>query len=487
MEFKLADVDSQQTMKATLGGRRLGVPSVVAQALGNTAPIDSALTFMPLVVGVGIGAGAGGAAPLSMLLAAIGTFGIAWTLSRFSRQLENTGSSYVFISRSFGDRAGTAFGTLNYMVVVFGPLTPLIFGGFVSDYLRIRFALEIPWWLISLGLVVAVGVAVSFGVAISSRAMLALASVGMLTIVSFSILVIVQVLGRGDVSAIAPLQPSSSGSGWLGVFWGMLFGLSMFGGYDSAQNLAEETRDPKRSIPRAMMITVSLMAAYYVLVSYAQVVGFGLDSAAIAQHPFPLLALAAPESYGASWLVDFLILLLILDDFSLCVAGCVYGSRGLFALSRDGRLPAMFTVVSRKRSIPVVGMLLQVVWMGVLVILVRLTGPFLAKDGVPEYMPVFAWIGSAQGLITSIISGTICLGAFGWLRSRDKSPVLLIAAASIGVTAAGVTLWASMYQGSIETYLALVVILVFLAISFAQSTILLRRGKFAPATFLEDA
>lgn len=483
----MANVDSQQTLKASLGGRRLGVPSVVAQALGNTAPIDSALTFMPLVVGVGMGTGAGGAAPLSMLLAAIATFGIAWTLSRFSRQLDNTGSSYVFISRSFGDRAGTAFGSLNYAAVVFGPLTPLIFGGFVSDYLNIRFGLDIPWWLISLGLVAAIGVAVSFGVELSSRAMLGLASVGMLTIISFSILVIVQVLGRGDVPAAAPLQASSSGSGWLGVFWGMLFGLSMFGGYDSAQNLAEETRDPKRSIPRAMLITVSLMAAYYVLVAYAQVVGFGMDSAALAEHTFPLLALAAPGSFGASWLVDFLIILLMLDDFSLCVAGCVYGSRGLFALARDGRLPSAFTVISRKRSIPVVGMALQVVWMVVLVVVVHVTGRFLAQDGVPEYMPVFVWIGSAQGLITSILSGTICVGAFGWLRRRDKNPVLLIVAAGIGVAAAGVTLFASMYQASAGTYLALAAIFVFLVISFVQSTILLRRGRFAPATFLEDA
>jgi amino acid transporter len=420
-------------------------------------------------------------------LAAIATFGIVWTLSRFSRQLDNTGSSYVFISRSFGDRAGTAFGTLNYAAVVLGPPTPLIFGGFVSDYLNIRFGLDIPWWLIALGLVAAIGVAVSFGVEFSSRVILVVATVGMSTIIAFSVLVIVHVLGRGDVSAAAPLQPSSSGSGWLGVFWGMLFGLAMFGGFDSAQNLAEEARDPKRSVPRAMLITVILMAVYFVVVSYAQVVGFGMDSAAMAEHPFPLLALAAPGSFGSSWLVDLFMVLLILDDFTLCVAGCVYASRGLFALARDGRLPSVFTVISRKRSIPVAGMAVQVAWMAVLVVVVHLTGRYVAPDGVPEYMPMFVWIGTAQGLITSIISAAVCLGAFGWLRRRDKNPVILIVAASVGAAAAGVTLLVSMVQASTATYVALVVIFVFLVISFVQSTILLRQGKFAPATFLEDA
>ena len=140
----MTKVDEEKNPGASLGDRRLGLAQAVAQALGTTAPVFGALTFLPLVVG-GKGIGAGGAAPLSVLLSAVAAFGVAWTLSRFSRQLDNTGSCYVYISRSFGDRAGTAFGSLNYFSIVFGPITPLIFddaggpgGSSVAKPLRFR-------------------------------------------------------------------------------------------------------------------------------------------------------------------------------------------------------------------------------------------------------------------------------------------------------------------------------------------------------------
>jgi len=473
------------TTPAALGTRRLGLGQVVAQSLGTNSPVFNAVTFLPLIAGgAGSHAGAGGAIPLSVLLSAVAAFGVAWTLSRFSRQVDATGSCYLYISRSFGDRAGTAFGSLNYFSIVLGPLTPLIFGGYVEDFLGSRFGLHVPWWLLSLALVAVVGVVLMLGVSISTRAQLVWSLVSMLAIVAFSAFVIVRGLGAGTVPAHAPFDVASANGGWLGVVWGMLYGLFIFTGFESAQNLSEETPNPRRSIPRAMLIVVGLTSVYYLIVAYATVIGFGSDGGAIARDAAPLLTLAAPGSFGASWLADLLTVMLLFDIFSLTVATCVYGSRGLFALARDGRLPAAFTRVSRKRKIPMLGTAVPVVWMAVLVIATHVTAPLLspAQEGTPEFMPVFSWIGGAQSLITVIIWGILCLGAFGWLRRRDSRPAVLVAAAGVAVLGTGGALFASLDHAEASVYVALALVVAYLIFSFLQTTIQRRRGQFALST-----
>ncbi|WP_028921692.1 APC family permease [Pseudonocardia acaciae] len=479
----MANLTSEQT-RLTLGARGLGLTDVVAQALGAVGPVFGALTFLPLIAGGG-GAGAGGAVPLSILFSAAAVFGVAWTLSRFARRLDTTGSVYDYISRSFGDRAGTAFGSLSYFATILGiATTPLIFGGYLEDFLASRFGLTAPWWLISLGFVVVVAVVLALGVSISTRAQLALTLLSMLTVIAFSVSVIVRGLAGGAVPAQAPFDVGSSTGGWLGVCWGLLYGLFIFSGFESAANLAEETPNPKRSVPRAMLITVGLVTTFHLLVAYATVVGFGLDGGEVARYPVPLLALAAPGSFGAAWLVDLLTVMVLLDIFALTVAICVGGSRGLFALARDGRLPAAFTKVSRTRNIPVLGVTVPVVWMAVVVIAVHVTGGLLsrAQEGsdqlAPEYMPVFSWLGGLQGLVTAITWGTVCLGALGWLRRRDSRRGYLVGAAGLGVLAGCGVLFASLYHAPASVYVALALVIAFLIFSVAQSTIQRRRGRF---------
>jgi amino acid transporter len=332
-------VQDASPSRASLGVRRLGLSQVIAQSLATNAPVFGGLTFLPLIAGGTRGNGAGGAIPLSVLFSAVAVFGVMWTLSRFSRYVDATGSVYVYISRSFGDRTGTAFGSLNYLSIVLGPLTPLIFGGYLEGYLDDRFGLDIPWWMLSLGLIAVAGLVLTLGVGISTRIQLVWMLVAMLTITAFSVVVIIRSISGGGVHALAPFDVDSSPGGWMGIAWGMLYGLFIFAGVESAQNLAEETPNPRRSIPRALLIVVGLLTVYFLLVAYATVVGFDLNGDAIAQDPAPLLALAAPGSFGASWLVDLLTLMLLFDMFTLTLATCVYGSRGLFALARDGRLP----------------------------------------------------------------------------------------------------------------------------------------------------
>ena len=66
----------------------------------------------------------------------------------------------------------------------------------------------------------------------------------------------------------------------------------MFIGWENGPALAEEARDPKRTIPRAIYISVAIGAALFVTFAYATVTGFGYDVSSIGRSSIPFLAVA---------------------------------------------------------------------------------------------------------------------------------------------------------------------------------------------------
>ena len=135
------------------------------------------------------------------------------------------------------------------------------------------------------------------GVALSTRAQLVLALLSITVVLIFSVYVILKV-GSGNHVAKA-FTPSSSPNGWTGVMFGVLYGVLLFTGFETAANLGEETAHPKRDIPRAVLISVLVVSGFYVLCCYAQIAGFHFSLDAIGKNAgAPLFGLAGPTSDG---------------------------------------------------------------------------------------------------------------------------------------------------------------------------------------------
>src|SRR5262249_51229196 len=99
-----------------LGPKLLSLPDVIAQSIGFLGPVFSSAFVIPLVVGVISASGKGGgvAAPLSVLLAAVGVFGLGWVVSSYAKEIHAAGSLYDYVTRGLGARVGTAAGWLYY-------------------------------------------------------------------------------------------------------------------------------------------------------------------------------------------------------------------------------------------------------------------------------------------------------------------------------------------------------------------------------------
>ncbi|HKA96788.1 MAG TPA: amino acid permease [Streptosporangiaceae bacterium] len=399
-----------------LGPRRLRLPDVIAQSLGFMGPVFSAAFVIPLVVGVisATGKGGGVASPLSVIIAAVGIFAIGWIVSSYARQIQAAGSLYDYVTRGLGDRIGAATGTLYYggiLVLLIGLL--LLIGGYIQSTLAAEFHVNpLPSWAWTLLLIALIAAILYLGVRISTRSQLTLALVSMTAVLIFFISVIVKL---GSANSIKPFNPSSAAQGWSGIFFGVLYGVLLFVGFETAANLAEETPNPKRHIPVAVLGTAGIAVVFYALATYVQVAGFHYSLKAItAAAAAPLFALGAPKTaggYGGTWTDRGLELVVLFDMLAVAIGCAVAASRGIFAMARDRRLPRSLALTSKRHGTPL-GATVLITGLSLLVLLVNQywTGLF-ALPKTPHYFAMFAWGSTFGGFALIVVYLLMSVGA----------------------------------------------------------------------------
>ena len=195
--------------------------------------------------------------------------------------------------------------------------------------------------------------------------------------------------------------------------------LYAFVGFENASVPAEETADPKRTIPRAMVLTVLATAALYALVQlgYAAVMSPG---------PAP----ATPLSAYAETLVGPFGAVLLAITAMASVAGNVGGSmtstpRVTYALSRQGALPAWFGQIAGRYATPANSIL----FMGVLGAVLALTGSFV-------------WLAVVSTLSRLFVYGA-CMAALPRARPGALSWMMMAAGLAVCVWAAAQSKWQS--------------------------------------------
>ena len=282
-----------------LGAKVLSFPDVIAQSVGFMGPVFTSAFVIPLVVGVASVTGKGGgiASPLSVLIAGIGVFAIGWIVSSYAKEVRTAGSLYEYVSRGLGERIGTAAGGPYYAgVTMLTAAVLLILGGYLQSTIASEFSVNpLPGWAWSLIFLVIVALVLYFGVRISTRVQLVLALISIIVVTVFFISVIVKL---GSANSFKPFRPSSSADGWPGIFFGVLYGILLFTGFESSANLAEQTPDPYNRSPFVMFMA-GIATIFFVLATYVEVAGFHYSLKTLgAAASAPLFALGAAKSAG---------------------------------------------------------------------------------------------------------------------------------------------------------------------------------------------
>jgi amino acid transporter len=242
------------------------------------------------------------------------------------------------------------------------PLLYLIFGNVLSVYLQSHF--NTPTWLWAPFAAIAgilVWALVYRGVRISTEAGVIL---GGFEIVVFLALAITLIIAAGSNNTLSVFSPNTGNSNGLGsVFAGMVYTVLAFIGFEAAAPLGEEAKDPRRTIPRAVVWSCVLIGLFYILCYYGAIVYFGPNLAADAKNGFfafnggdPWDGLAATV-WGP---LSILVLLAIINSaIANSNAGANAATRMGYALARAGILPRSLASIHPRFKTPYIAVHVQ--------------------------------------------------------------------------------------------------------------------------------
>lgn len=315
----------------TPGSRPVGFWEAVAQSAALVSPA------------VGVTAGniyvaqyAGFASPLAFVSAFIICVAIAIVIRGYASRITTAGSFYVYLTQTFGPVAGFISGAMQlsaYLILLI--FQPLFFSIFMTGTFP---GLGVHWgfWACA---ICAFSVALTiYGAKLSLRAGLALLAI---EVIAFLLLAVIILAKSGaDGLSIAPFLPSSSLQGLSGLLFCNVFTIFAFAGFESATTLSGDVRNPAKTIPRAVLATTIALGVFFVFVTYAEVIGFGMTDAGLKDlttNASPFVELAG--RFGGPWLQALIIAATGFSLLALNIVTFSAASRLISALGRDGFAP----------------------------------------------------------------------------------------------------------------------------------------------------
>ena len=214
---------------------------------------------------------AGGSLPLSVVLALVACLFTASSIAELARNMPAAGSLATYAAQGLHRGVGflVAWG-YTLVGVLIPPLVLLQLGFTTASTLNSEFAgypadLWWPWTLLGALIVAAAGL---YGIRTSARLGTVL---GVFEIAVFLVLGIMLVLHAGSANTLTVFGTGHTpdGGGISSVIAGSVFTILAFGGFEGAAPLAEEARDPRRTIRRAVLLATLIIGGLYIFTTYA--------------------------------------------------------------------------------------------------------------------------------------------------------------------------------------------------------------------------
>ena len=418
--------------------KKLGLLGVMLPGLAQVAPAFNLFFTTGVIASL-----AGASVPLVFLISTVGFLATGLSLAQFSSVYPSSGSFVTYISRTFGAGVGTAVGIITvvgYMITFAGIYI------FVGDYI-VTNVFQVTGTHVGLtiittivyGAIVTVPVIIGLQFGVRVTIVLYLIEVVVLLIISFSVLF---QGGSNGLSGVAFAWPS--GAGATNIFLAFSLAVVAFGGFEASAPLAEETSNPRRNVPIALVGSVLISGLVYVLGSWAVVSAFGNDGAKLAKDGNPFATAASSFLHIAlPVMVPILAAVFLVSVTSSYIAANTQTSRVIFAGARGGLWPRGLSSVQPRFKTPwaaAIAFVVPSILVGVLSTLVTDPGTtvgFLSTFGI-------------FGVVVMYTVTNVALFV-QWFRFRrrgiTKNPILWLVVPVIGVLVLAIPIWGNLRPG----------------------------------------
>ena len=404
--------------------RTLSLGSVVLFGIAYMTPIIVLGTFGILAQSTG------GMVPAAYLAALVALFFTAMSYGRMASAFPVAGSAYTYVRKAISPKLGFIAGWAVLLDYLFLPMAIWLIG---AAYLHSAFP-AVPQWIWVLAFIGITSLINIVGLKLANGVNALLMLVQALVLIAF-VALCVHYIGGDASKPLWTIEPFFNGQMQMPLIMsGAAIACYSFLGFDAVSTLTEETRDARRTIPRAIMLITLIGGLIFVGVSYfVQIAHPSFQFADVDSAAYEIA-----RNIGGDLFVSIFMIGLIVGQFASGLSAQASGSRLLFAMGRDGVLPkSFFGTLHAKYGTPVNSILLCAV-VALLALKLDVTtstsfinfGAFLAFTLVNLSVIFHYWIGGKnRGLrevVLFLVFPTIGLLADLWLMiSLDHLAIYL--------------------------------------------------------------
>jgi basic amino acid/polyamine antiporter, APA family len=362
--------------------RVLDAPALFAVAYGEIA------SSLYIALGI-VAAAALGLTPLVLLLTGALFVVVSLSYAEGTAAIPETGGAATFVRRAFNDLAGFVTGWvlfLDFLIVM--ALSALFAPHYLAEALGVSWLRDDPWDAV-VGCVLIASIA---GVRLARRTRLHAGSlvVAVLDLVVQAVLVILGVALLLSPETLSDGLGFATGQDWGDVAFALPLAMLAYTGLETVANLAEETREPGRALPRSLFSAIGLVVVVTVLIAAIGLSAFPAEGGETALGEewleAPLVGIAAAfDGSLPDAVVDALRVAVGISGALILVAAATTSVSGMtrlaHSLAEHGALPRGLGRLERRALVSSEAVLLAAA-LGIG--LIALTE--VAADGDPEFL-----------------------------------------------------------------------------------------------------